>query len=83
MSNPNNVSAGDMVTYWDEDGDSHDAVVIDTFDRPSGYGAYVHLVYNPDEKSFGANTLDGLEDDTSVPHRMNGGKERTWTTEWV
>lgn len=84
MNNPERMRTGNHVAYWDEDGDVHEAVVIDVFDNPNGYGQYVNLAYNPDQVEFGANTLSDLEDDTSVLHRVNSDSpERTWTTERV
>ena len=83
MRNPDHVSEGNHVTFWDNDGDCYEAVVIDVFDRPGHYGAYVNLIYNPDQEEFGGNTLDDLEDATSVPHVVaSGSRERAWTTEW-
>jgi hypothetical protein len=81
--NPDTVSEGNHVTFWDDEGDRHDAVVIDAFERPGHYGAYVNLVYNPDEVGFEANTLKQLTDATSVPHVVaSGSRECAWTTEW-
>jgi len=85
MSNPDTVTPSDRVTYWDDDGDRHEAVVIDVFSRPGKYGPYVNLVYNPEQTEFGANTCRQLDDATSVPHVASDGtdRERAWTTEWL
>jgi hypothetical protein len=84
MNNSLNISPGRRVEYWDEDGELHAAVVIDVFDRPTGYGPYVNLLYNPDQRQFGGNTEKDLECETSVDHRIDSStKERSYTTESV
>ena len=84
MNNSLNISPGRSVEYWDDDGDLHQAIVIDVFERPHDYGPYVNLLYNPSQRKFGANTEKGLTCETSVDHRVDSSiKERSYTTETV
>lgn len=84
MNNSLNISAGNFVEYWDDDGELHQAIVIDVFDHPDAHGPYVNLLYNPNQRTFGANTEKGLECETSVDHRIDSSsKERSYTTEAV
>jgi hypothetical protein len=73
---------GQVVTFWDDEGDPHEAVVIDVFARPNAFAPYVNLVYNDSQEEFGANTKSGLVDDTSVGHVVDKQKRKySYTTE--
>lgn len=74
---------GDKVTYVDEAGEAHDAVVIDVFSRGDAAGPYLNLVYNPTRSEFHANTGNGLSYDTSVDHVDDSrGTARYYTDGW-